>query len=238
MVKFDDAALVAMMALIVVIIVVVIVAELRRSTRIGGFKNRAAIKAYKHLRTEHGQPFALVDKEGGFVVWREPHYFHEIVVKDDSTLVTRKGKDKADKTDKADKADDGEGNKRASKSDCEFVYVSIRVHLPENDRSAVLGLSESLRYDKPANILTAGSSSVEGAIATLKTAMDIAEHPESKKKDMYKALEDRVQNARSDESESRDISDALERMVRNNRQKYRDEVSSSRNGSKWCEMVQ
>lgn len=118
------------------------------------FQNSLAAERYQSLRATYGKPFYVVDKPGGVAVWRNADYFEEIVVKDESIAHAK------------------------PEPHCDFLYATVKVHVPDEALPAVLMLSQSVMYDRLKNQLTARCHFMGASVATLKLALEIAEEPE------------------------------------------------------------
>jgi hypothetical protein len=159
------------------------------------FNNSLAIKRYASLVREYGEPFLKHDRKGGLVVWRKPDYLYEIVLKDESI---------------------------EHKPHCDFLYATVRVHIPDGALPAVLMLSRSIMYDRLKQLLTARSHSMGGSVATLVLGLIISQDEENK--DKYYEGYGKLVKATTQGSKYEQLYEQLRRMVDANQKRYADKM--------------
>lgn len=150
-------------AIIIVIIIALIFWYTQLRVSVDKFGNQLPKERFPDLMDEFGTPDMLFNMEGGFAVWKKRGIFEKIMLKDESIA------------------------HYTPKPHCDFLYSTIRVHIPDNALGKVLELSRSLYYDDLKQELTSRCHFMGATVATLYLAMHIIEdHSDHKRyKDMY-----------------------------------------------------
>jgi hypothetical protein len=130
---------------------------------ISQFKHGIVKKRYHDIVKEFGRPHVLFNKPGGVAVWMNTDVYSTLLLMDESI----------------------EHNQ--PKPHCDFLYGTVKVHIPDEILIKVLMLSKSVTYDRLKKELTARCHFSGAITATLYLALKIVnDHRNSQKYyDMY-----------------------------------------------------
>lgn len=138
-----------------------------------GFENSTAIDRINRLTKKfQKKPDIYVKKPGGIAIWKNPDFFYEIIVKDESILHEEPEKH------------------------CDFLYGGILIEIPDDKLPKILSLSKSIYYDKLKKVLYSRCHFLGAVIATLMLSIQILHNPKqvSKIKKNYNGMIEKSMN--------------------------------------------
>lgn len=149
---------------------------------------------YNELIEELGEPYFIVNKPGGLVLWSKPDFFQEIILRDESIEHSHPTKH------------------------CDFIYITVKVYIPDDTIDVIETISDSIVYDRLKKELTARCNSLETIVATLQLAMEVTYNPllADTLKEEYTA---RILACKEKGNYNR-MKKSLEIMVKNNQSTY------------------
>lgn len=123
---------------------------------INNFKNDKPRARFPDLVKEFGENYMLfTDSSGGIVRWEHPKFYESIMLLDESI------------------------EHKKPEPHCDFLYATIKVYIPQESLQYVLGLSESVYYDRLKSLLTVRCHFMGAIVSTMLLALLIAEEPSS-----------------------------------------------------------
>lgn len=167
-------------------------------TTIYHFLYKYAALKYPDLIKEFGEPMTFLDQPHGAVIWKGTDIFETIMLLDEAI------------------------GHMEPYSHCDCVYATVRVHIPDNIVSIVLGLSKSINYDRLKKTLTVRCHSMPPCAATLWLAMNILENPAEA--DVIAKEYSNTIHASELRLNYLTMKDELKKMVRNNQTMYNKEL--------------
>lgn len=164
--------------------------------RLTKFSHRKPRRYYSHMVSLYDRPWLIVNRKGGFCIWKNKGGFKELVLKDEFIR-----------------------NSHLKHARCEFLYGTVRAHIPEKALSHVLHLSPSITYDRLLKHLTVRGDSMEFIIGTTLLAMTMAENPKYAEKyaGLYGSV---VAEATGNGDTANKMKDALREKTKFNHKKY------------------
>lgn len=124
------------------------------------FDHKVAGFEYPKILKIFGYPSVFKDRPNGFVMWKKPGIFEQIYIKDEAV---KHG------------------------DHCDFIYATIKVHIPQFSLPKVQDLSESLMYDRLKQELTVRCGSLSNIVQTMINALEIVSN-KKQTGDKYKWL--------------------------------------------------
>jgi hypothetical protein len=116
------------------------------------FEHKLPARRYNDLVREFGEPTVLADEPNGFAIWKSPDYFQEVILRDESIKHAH------------------------PKPHCDFLYATIRVHIPDDLISQVMSITPTLSYDKLKQELTSRCSFMGANVVALHLALKVLDN--------------------------------------------------------------
>jgi hypothetical protein len=121
---------------------------------IDGFKHKLPKERFPDLVKEFGQPHMIFsNKNSGIARWQNVKCYKSIMLLDESVQHNHPVKH------------------------CDFLYATVQVHIPFDVLHLVLGLSESVKYDRLKNHLAVRCHFMGANVSTILLALKIAKNP-------------------------------------------------------------
>lgn len=157
------------------------------------FIHKLPADKYGDIVKEFGEPTVRADEPNGFMLWKSPGFFEEILLRDESI------------------------EDSMPKQHCDFLYVTVNVHVPYKLLSSVLALSPTISYNALKNELTVMCNDMLPAVMTLYLALTIINKPNTAKQ-VYNDFRNALLSVNPVTNKS--IMEELEIMVRNNQKDF------------------
>lgn len=116
------------------------------------FLHKLPANRYSEIVQEFGDPTVLADEPNGWALWKNPDYFEEIILRDESITHV------------------------SPKTHCDYLYVTVKVHIPDEKLLDVMKISDTLTYDRQKQELTCKCQSVPMCVAGLYMAMRVVDN--------------------------------------------------------------
>jgi hypothetical protein len=137
-------------------------------------EDNGPVAYYNTLVEKYGEPYILVNKEGGMCVWKDNIGFNEKIILKDEFV-----------------------KHETPRLHFDFLYSFIKVYISPDKLTDVIKISESINYDPLLKLLRARCASIEANVATFKTALDLLDDLEV---DYSKNIKDRNENKQDNET--------------------------------------
>jgi hypothetical protein len=158
------------------------------------FNNKLAGQTYADIAYEFGSASSKLDEPDGMAIWKNPSYFEEIILRDESIEHTKPS------------------------AHCDFLYVTISVFVPDNLIPKISQISQAIYYDRLKKTLTARCNSLPNTIALLFLSMKLINNPELTKEIISNS--DLAIIKSSEQTYYKTMSNELETMVRENQDMF------------------
>ena len=169
---------------------------------ISNFKHRIVKRRYYDLVKEYNRPNVIFNKPGGVAVWVNTDVFKTLILRDESI------------------------EHNHPKPHCDFLYGSIKVHIPDDILIKVLMLSKSITYDRLKKELTARCHFTGAVAATLYLALNIVNDHHNHEK-YYKLYGPTIMSTMDRTCNYLDLKKQLKNLIDENRKKYPFEINES-----------
>lgn len=162
---------------------------------ISEFKHGIVKKRYYDIVKEFGRPHVLFNKPGGVAIWMNTDVYSTLLLMDESIQHDH------------------------PKTHCDFLYGTVKVHVPDEILIKVLMLSKSITYDRLKKELTARCHFSGAITATLYLALKIVnDHRNSQK--YYDMYENTIMSTIKSNCVYLDLKKQLKELVNNNLIQY------------------
>lgn len=161
---------------------------------VNNFSHNLPRRRFKDLVDEFGDPYFIVNKEGGMVLWRKPEFFQEIILRDESIEHTQ------------------------PKSHCDYLYTTVKVYIHDYLIETIEKISDSISYDRLKKELTARCHFMGANVATLQLVMEVVSNP-TLVDNLKKEYKNRIMSS-MDKPHYIKMKKSLQIMVENNRATY------------------
>lgn len=158
------------------------------------FKHKMPKKRYSDVVDEFGAPDFVQNKPGGVAIWKQPDFFERIMLLDESI------------------------KHKSPKPHCDFLYSTVKVHIPFDMLEDVLKLSKSVKYDQLKGELTVRCHTMKANIPTINLVMKIV-NGEDNVHDEYGPL---IMKTMNDKKFYTDLYLKTKNLVKQNQIKYED----------------
>lgn len=167
------------------------VVSLLGSSSVSNFKFAGPKAEYPKIVKEFGNPTYVSNVPGGVAVWKNPEFFTELFLMDESVLHV---------------------------DHCDYFYATINVYIPPDILCTVLKLSESIYYDQLKKELTARCHFMGANVATLYLALMIVNDQSNASK--YLAAYGSTIMSTMDQTKYLALKTQLKQLVLDNQQQY------------------
>lgn len=143
-----------MYTVVIVIVIFIIIYMLYnyiyQKPRVNRFTHTLPKKRFDDVVREFGTPTYVYNAPDGVAIWDSPDFFEKVMLVDESV------------------------EHKSPKPHCDFLYSTVKVHIPVERLQNVLGLSQSIYYDRLKGHLTSRCHFMGANVATLLLALRIA----------------------------------------------------------------